>query len=99
MNRCQPDPALVPIRKTDFHPNLRTGRLECWGAVTTDGEWSFQREESPGTPWLVRHLPSVADRSYELPVSMQGTLRACRLAVGRGWAASDLETRKCEEAG
>ncbi len=96
MAHRMPDPALVPIRKTDFHPSFRTGRRECWGAVTSDGEWSFQREESPSTPWLVRHRPSITDRSYELPVMLLGTLRACRLAVGRGDASKALEQRKRE---
>ncbi len=96
--RRQTDSALIPIRKTDFYPNLRTGRRECWGAETLDGEWSFQREESSGTPWLVRHRPSVADGSYDLPVLLCGTLRACRLAIGRGEAAEALRTRKRERA-
>ncbi len=29
---------LIPIRKTDFHSSIRTGRRECWGAETLDGE-------------------------------------------------------------
>lgn len=92
------NPHLVPIVKTDMAPAFRTGQMQCWGARTTDGEWSFVREESSGTPWLIYHEPSVKDRSYTLPVMQCGTLRECRLAVGRGYAARDLERRKAERA-
>jgi hypothetical protein len=63
-----------------------------------DGEWAFERAEEPGTPWYTYHQPSIKDGSCRRAVSVQTTLRACRLAVGRGWAAKDLERVKVEEA-
>jgi hypothetical protein len=67
--------ALAPITKTVFHGSFRTGRPECWEAVTRDGQWTFARNEEPGTPWLVYHGSEVEPRAY------LGTLRACRAWV------------------
>lgn len=64
---------LTPITKTTFAPAFRSGRVECWGAVSNDGQWTYVREDSPGTPWLVYHT------SHDLPVSFCGTLRSARL--------------------
>lgn len=47
---------MITVRKTEFAQNLRNGRRECWEAESTDGRWTFSREESPGTPWIVRHV-------------------------------------------
>lgn len=99
---------LVPIRKTRFAHRLIHGgaavtrHRECWGAVTlnpdgSDGDWEFEREDSPGTPWLIYHKPSVADRSYTLPVDQYGSIRQCQMAVTFGWAAKALEQRKAED--
>ena len=90
--------ALPPIRKTVMLPSFRSGRVECWEATTVDGEWTFVREESSGTPWLLFHEPSVRDGSYNLPVQMCGTLRACRQSVAQGWARQHLAAHKAEEA-
>jgi hypothetical protein len=85
---------LAPVVKTRMGRRIvrngagQTVHLECWGAKTTDGLWDFEREESPGTPWLVYHTPSVADGSYTLPVLLCGTLRACRAFA----AGLDTET-------
>ena len=87
---------LAPITKTVMFPAFRTGRLECWGAETTDGTWQFDREESPGTPWLTYHKPSVADGTWTLPVMQCGTLRACRALVASGGADQELARRKEE---
>ena len=38
----------------------------------------------------------MADGSYVLPVMICGTLRACRIAVARGWAGSQLAQRKAD---
>lgn len=94
---------LAPVTNRVYHQTFRRGpgsptRRECWGADTADGQWRFVREESPGTPWLVYHLPSVEDGSYTLPVQFCGTLRACRAAVAQGWAAQRLAAHKAEEA-
>jgi hypothetical protein len=57
-------------------------RRECWEAVTTDGEWAFERIEEPGTPWIVVHYPRT-DRA-ETVTTMFGTLKSARQAVERG---------------
>lgn len=88
---------LAPVRKTVMMPAFRTGRLECWGAETTNGTWSFEREESPGTPWLMYHKPSVADGTWTLPVMLCGTLRACRALVASGGAGEQLARRIAEK--
>jgi len=96
---------LAPIIKTQFARRIIHGgrglteRKECWGAETTDGVWSFDREDSPGTPWLVYHQPSVKDGSLTTPVSLQGSLRACRWYVAMGWAEADLERLLAHEQG
>lgn len=93
--------ALVAIRKTEVARRFtRTGstrHVECWKAETVDGEWEFWREDSPGTPWLVYHNPSHRDGSWHEPVMTCGSLRACRLAVTRGWAATNLARCKSEK--
>lgn len=96
--------ALAPITKTAFARRITRGgrglteHRECWAAETTDGVWKFDREDSPGTPWLVYHRQSAADGSLPVPVTLCGTLRACRVAVAEGWAADELAKRKAEHA-
>lgn len=91
---------LAEIRKTQFARRLsRTASRECWGAETVDGVWEFEREDSPGTPWLIWHRASVADGSWAVPVMQCGTLRACRALVASGGAATELTVRKAEAAG
>ena len=91
--------ALAEIRETRTAPRItRSGltRPECWGAETIDGIWDFEREDSPGTPWLAFHKPSVADGSYALPVMMLGTLRACRILAVDGTLDQQLAQRKAD---
>ena len=57
-------------------------RRECWGAVTDDGEWGFERIEEPGTPWIVVHFPRT-DRAETVTCTF-GTLKSARQAVERG---------------
>ena len=76
--------------------NGLTERAECWGAQTADGIWDFEREDSPGTPWLAYHKPSVADGSYALPVMMLGTLRACRILAADGTLDQSLARRTAD---
>jgi hypothetical protein len=82
---------LAPLdaSRTKYHRTLIGGlggstRRETWGAFTADGVWEFEREDSPSTPWLVRHVET------GIVVTMYGSLRACREAVGRGYAARRL---------
>lgn len=80
---------LRPITK-DFATTLRVCgyaagaplRRECWGAVTTDGEWGFERIEEVGTPWIVVHHPRTPEA--ETITCWFGTLKAARQAVERG---------------
>ncbi len=84
--------ALAPIVKTTFARRITRGgmtRPECWGAQTTDGVWAFEREDSPGTPWVVVHLATGRI------VAQMGTLRRCRLIVASGAAQRALE-QQCE---
>jgi hypothetical protein len=95
--------ALAPIVKTRFAQRITRNGLtksrECWAAETTDGLWDFEREDSPGTPWLVYHLPSCRDGSYAMPVHLTGTLRACREYVAAGHAQASLERLQAHERG
>lgn len=96
------DVPLAEIRKTRMAHRMVHGgrgltkRSECWGAETADGIWDFEREDSPGTPWLAYHKPSVADGSYSLPVMMLGTLRACRILAVDGTLDQQLAQRKAD---
>lgn len=94
--------ALVPVVKTQFYPRItRSGltRPECWEARTEDDLWQFEREDSPGTPWLVYSLPRIADDSYALPVAVLSSLRACRACVASGQAQADLDRLLAHERG
>lgn len=93
---------LAEITVTDQRPRLIHGgtartRPEVWGARTVDGVWGIDREESPGTPWLVYHLPSVKDGTCPGPVMEFGSLRACQLNIANAeyaaWALADAKTR------
>ena len=90
-----PAPAvpLAEVVKTRVLPTRGAG-LQCWGARTTDGLWGFDREDMPGTPWSVTHLPTgtVVDRCV-------GTLDDCRAYVASGGAQADLERLRAHEDG
>jgi hypothetical protein len=94
---------LAPVVKTAFYRRITrsglTASRECWAAETTDGAWKFDREDSPGTPWLVYSTAAVADGSYPLPVTICGTLRACRAFAAAPYALEELARRKAEWAG
>jgi hypothetical protein len=93
---------MCPITGQRYGRTLYRGgkaRRELWGADSADGIWRFEREESPGTPWLIWHLPSVADETLPVPVDQAGTITACREAVARGWLDKILPERKAEWAG
>lgn len=100
MPRRTPRP-MCPIANQRYGRALfRNGRTQrqLWGADSADGIWRFDREESPGTPWLAYHLPSVADETLPGPVDQFGTITACREAVERGWLDKILPERKAEWA-
>jgi len=91
---------MAEIRKTRMARRLTrrgaTAQPECWGAETTDGIWDFHREDSPGTPWLIYHRPSVADGSLPVPVRFCGTLDECRQVAASPAIAGELAQRKAE---
>jgi hypothetical protein len=97
--RRRPPVPLAPVRETVHRPrriysgNGQTAHLECWEAETVDGVWLFEREDSPGTPWLVYHQPSVADGTWTGPVTHMSSLRACRAAATAGTLAQELTFR------
>lgn len=69
-------------------------RPECWGARTADGIWVFDREDEPGTPWTVTHLPT-----RTVVCTYLGSLRQCRRYVAAGWAETDLGRLQAHERG
>jgi|SRR4249920_481337 len=73
-------------------------RREAWEAETEGGEWIFAREDSPGTPWLVFHQPSVDDGSCTTPVAIAGSLTRCGALAASGGAAAELARAKTEAA-
>lgn len=85
---------LPAIVRTVELPRLNGHGSEVWAARTQDGVWEFDRTEDRGTPWEVRHIPSVTDGSWPGPVSICGTLRACRALVSSGGAEQELAWRK-----
>lgn len=74
---------MTPVRTQRFR-NRRTGRMEVWSAVSTDGVWTYVRLESPGTPWQVHHVPT--DRSY-----LDRSLPRARRATDDGTALRYLD--------
>ena len=101
MSAAQPE--LAPIVKTQMAKRITRSGLtrsaECWAAQTTDGLWDFEREDSPGTPWLAYHWPSLADGSYPLPVTMLSTLRQCRIQAASGTLDRELARLQAHEGG
>lgn len=89
---------LAPDKVTARHPSFRTGRPEVWATETLDGVWSIEREEDEGTNWYLHHKPSMADKSWTLPVLVCGTRRACRVMVGSGEADKELARLKAGES-
>ena len=84
---------LAAVEKTRMLPT-RGGGVQCWSAKTTDGTWGMDREDEPGTPWAVTHLPTgiVTDRYV-------GTLTDCRAYVASGQATADLELIQAHDRG
>lgn len=98
--RRRPPRQMCPVTNRRYGRTLyRAGtRRELWGADSADGIWRFERAESSSTPWLVYHLPSVADETLPVPVEQAGSISACREHVARGWLDKILAERKAEWA-
>jgi hypothetical protein len=69
-------PPLAPSRRT---------------RTVTIGPWGIEQDDSPGRPWLVFHLPSVADGTLTGPVLWLGRRRDCVTAITTGHAQTALE--------
>lgn len=78
---------LTPIRIVEQATNLRTGRAEIWEAVSEDGVWAYKREEGPGTPWVVIHVPTDRWTFYS-------SLLKARRATADGSALSYLDAEE-----
>jgi hypothetical protein len=76
--------AMTPVTITERYPSFGRGRLEAWAAASKDGEWFYKREDAPGTPWVVVHVPTGA----WLPGF--GTLASARASTASGWVAKEL---------
>ena len=57
-------------------PDSGRTRKECWGATSTCGTWKYDREDAPGTPWTITHIPTGR------------TLAATSLLAARRWTGS-----------
>lgn len=75
----------TPVEITARYPRPGGGRVEAWAARSRDGVWTYGREELPGTPWIVQHLPTGRD----VPVWF-ATLEAARWATADGSALAAL---------
>jgi hypothetical protein len=90
---------LAPIVKTQFAQRITHGgtgltrHRECWGAETADGVWDFEREDSPGTPWLTYH------KDTRKLVNLSGTLRQARIFVASGGAQRELDRLLAHDRG
>lgn len=73
----------TPVTVTERWPNLR-GQMQTWAAESTDGVWTYQRLDIPGTPWEVTHKPT--GRSYWI-----GSLPKARAATASGAALAYLD--------
>ena len=79
-------------------------RPEVWSAVSLDGagapdgQWVYERDDEPGTPWLVFYGPwrtDGTDPHGEYFVTF-GTLAAARRATFAGTVLPELETKRAE---
>lgn len=53
-----------------------------WEYESKDGVWHYEREESPGTPWVVTYLPTREWTYYaSLPKARRGTESGIALAT------------------
>jgi hypothetical protein len=80
----RPTVPATPIEVTTSYPRLnpRTGArasrgFEIWSARSVDGQWTYERSEEPGTPWIVRHLSTGHEEFF------------ASLPKARHWTASD----------
>jgi hypothetical protein len=48
----------TPVTITERYRHPRTGNLEVFAAVSADGQWTFNRDDSAATPWIVTHVPT-----------------------------------------
>jgi len=83
---------LTPINITARHRSTRTGKPEIWAARSRDGRWTYDREETTGTPWIVQHRETGEERWF-------GTLGAARAATANGWGHNLAICPDCQTRG
>lgn len=49
---------MTAIEITAKFRSIRTGRMETWAVRSTDGVWTYERDEDTGTLWAVTHVPT-----------------------------------------
>jgi hypothetical protein len=81
----KPRRILTPVTVTARYASFRTGRVETWQAVSSDGVWRYDRLEVAGTPWMAVHLPTETEGDW------YGTLTAARAATADGSALAFVE--------
>ena len=93
--RRQPAELAPVCNKRYGTARLRGGRTrrELWGAETTDHVWKFDREDMPGTPWVLRHDPTGTDLDH------LGSFDDCRWFVAAGHAEASLRRVQAHQRG
>jgi len=73
----------TPVTVTERHPSFRSGRLEIWAAVSTDGTYTYNRIEDTGTLWAVEYVPEHTDCGLfsSLPKARRATASGEALAA------------------
>src|SRR5579864_7859156 len=84
---------LTPVTITARYPTFRAGRWENWSAVSTDGDWKYERLEMSGTPWDVVHVPSGKSADW------YGSLPKARAATADGTAMAAIERLLAHDRG
>lgn len=89
----KPKRTLTPVDVTRRSPAFRSGRVETWAAVSSDGTWKYERLEIAGTPWSVVHVPTGVEGDW------YSTLTAAREATADGTALAAVERIQAHERG
>jgi len=65
INNRRPAAPMTPIvitrtapRLSVSRPGTRISNREIWSARSTDGTWTYERSDEPGTPWIVTYAPT-----------------------------------------
>jgi hypothetical protein len=95
---------MTPVRTSNgltLNAQLRVSP-QVWGAESLgedgrpDGRWLYEREDSPGTPWLVFYGPWRDSDPHGALYLVFGSLAAARRATFDGSALAGLEALRSE---